>query len=144
VQFPITIGLHRSCFLDASVLLVALLATGATFAFPRSTAIQASIFLVIWLLAGLAWRRLSPTLSAIRLERSGEILIASLAKNEFSLAKLLPGVTVHPRLTVFGLQLESGVTHTVIVAVDSLERSNFRRLRVFLRWQANLSAQDDA
>lgn len=143
MQFPITIGLHRSRFLDAGVLLVALLATATSFAFPRSTAIQWSIFVIIWLLAGLAWRRLSPTLSAIRLERNGEIGIALPGQSEFSLAKILPVVTVHPWLTVVGLIAESGVRHALVVTVDSLESPDFRRLRVFLRWRANLNATDD-
>ena len=143
MQFPITIGLHRSRFLDAGVLLVASLASAAIFSFPRSTAIQWLIFGFVCLLAGLAWWRLSPSLSAIRLEGNGELWVALAGQNEFSLARILPVVTVHPWLTVVGLSAGNGVTHALIVTVDSLASPDFRRLRVFLRWRANLNVTDD-
>ena len=71
MQFPITIGLHRSRFMDLCLLFVALLASVAALAFPQTTTIQFSVCAVIWVAAGLAWRLLRPRFSAIRLERSG-------------------------------------------------------------------------
>ena len=143
MQFPITIGLHRSRFIDLIVLLVALLASVAALYFPRSTPVLASILVLIWIIAGFSWWQLSPRLSAIRLERNGQILIAGHGQSEFISANLLPGATVHPWLTALGLRGEDGVVVTLIATVDSLKAEDFRRLRLFLRWRVELSAADD-
>ena len=143
MQFPIIIGLHRSRFLDIGLGFIVLLASGVIFAFPQTTMIQLLIIIAIWAVAGIAWRQLSPKCSAIRLERSGQISIAHHGENEFSPAELLPGATVHPWLTVFRLKAVSGDTYTLVATVDSLKRQNFRRLRVFLRWQADFKPLND-
>lgn len=143
MQFPITIGLHRSRFMDAIVLMMALLATAAIIGFPRAPSIQAVLLLVTWALAILAWRQLKPTIKAIRLERNGHLLIARSGETEFSPAEPEPGATVHPWLTVLRLKTEDGLCTTLIAAVDSLKREDFRLLRMFLRWQAKFSAPGD-
>lgn len=143
MQFPITIGLHRSRFLDAGVTLIALLASVATLVFPRSVHIQLLIILAIWVVAGFAWWRLSPSLSALRLERSGQVSIAHHGDNEFSAAELLPDATVHPWLTVVRLKTDRGDFCTLIATVDTQNRQDFRRLRVFLRWQADFNGPAD-
>ena len=86
---------------------------------------------------------MSPELSAIRLERAGQISIRGIREKDFLATQLLPGATVHPWLTIIRLKADSGPRHTLIVTVDSLNRRDFRRLRVFLRWQADFNVPDD-
>ena len=143
MQFPITIGLHRSRFMDLGLLFVALLASVAALAFPQTTTIQFSVRAVIWVAAGLAWQQLTPKFSAIRLERSGQVFVALNGKSEFLGAEILPGATVHPWMTVVKLKTEEACSKALIATVDSLNRQDFRRLRVFLRWQADFSAPND-
>ena len=143
MQFPITIGLHRSRFMDLGLLFVALLATVTALAFPQTTTIQFGICAVIWLAAGLAWRQLTPKFSAIRLERSGQVFVALNGKSEFLAAELLQGATVHPWMTIVKLKTEGTRAKVLISTVDSLNRQDFRRLRVFLCWQADFSAPND-
>ena len=143
MQFPVTIGLHRSRFLDVALCFLALMATAAALAYPRPIVVQAGLALVAWIFCGLAWWRLTPALTAVRLEHTGRILIRDNGANEFVATKLLPGATVHPWLSVFRLKTDSERCYTLIVAVDSLNREDFRRLRVFLRWQVDFNAPDD-
>lgn len=143
MQFPITIGLRRSRFMDIGLLFVALLAGMAALAFPQTTTVQFGICAVIWVAAGLAWRQLTPKFSAIRLERSGLVFAALSGKSEFLAAEILPGATVHPWVTVVKLKTEEARSQVLIATVDSLNRQNFRRLRIFLRWQAEFSAPND-
>jgi toxin CptA len=140
VQFPITIGLHRSHFLDGFVALCTLLASGAILGFPQTASIRITILLFIGMLAIVAWHRLAQRLSAIRLEASGQVSLARQHDREFLLAELLPGATVHPWLTVVRLKADDGQLYTLLAAADSMNREDFRRLRVFLRWRADFSA----
>lgn len=142
MQFPITIGLHRSRFLYRILIALALLASAAIVAFPRSPATLGLLLLVVGGLLLWSWRRLSPTLSAIRLERGGNIMAVGVDDCEFHDASLHRRATVHPWLTVFRLELADGRQHTIVVARDSMTSDEFRRLRVFLRWRAQFSAGD--
>ena len=143
MQFPITIGLRRSRFLDVGLISVALLASGVTLKFPQTTTVQLSIFTAIWVLAGGALWQLSPKFSKIRLERSGQVSVICRGESDFSSADFLPGATVHSWLTVLRLKTEAGDTRVLIAAVDSLKRQDFRRLRIFLRWQVDFNASND-
>jgi len=143
VQFPITIGLHRSRFLNAALFLVAFSATAAVLAFRQLPLVQLGLAAAIWILYGLARWQVLPKLSAIRLERAGQVSIRGIRQKDFLAARLLPGATVHPWLTVLRLKADNGPCHTLIVTVDSLSRQDFRRLRVFLRWQADFNVPDD-
>lgn len=143
MQFPITIGLHRSRILDTA-LLVVVVALGATvLAFPIGLPFRLACLIAICLLAAQIWRRLSPRLSAIRLEKAGQLGILPAGADEFHVATLLPGATVHPWLSVVRLQTDDGRIYTLIVAPDSASRQDFRRLRVFLRWRADFSGLGD-
>ena len=139
MQFPITIGLHRSNFLGMALVSISLLAGGVTLALPWSAAVRGINLLLILIAAYLAWQRLGPALSALRLERSGQILVAFAGNAEFAEAELLAGATVHPWLTVIRLKTQDERKHLLIAAVDSMKPEDFRRLRVFLRWQAVVS-----
>ena len=143
MQFPITIGLRRSRFLDTALLLVAFLASLAVLCLPQATVIQFVICAAIWIIAGLTWRHLTPSFSAIRLEHSGQVSVAIEDKTDFLPAEILPGATVHLWITVVKLKTENGRSRPLIATVDSLNKQNFRRLRVFLRWQAKLSSPSD-
>ena len=139
MQFPIHIGLRRSRFLEAAVVSITLLTSGVTLALPWSAAVRGINLLLILIAAYLAWQRLGPALSALRLERSGQILVAFAGNAEFAEAELLAGATVHPWLTVVRLKTQDERKHLLIAAVDSMKPEDFRRLRVFLRWQAVVS-----
>ena len=54
----------------------------------------------------------------------------------FIAVTLLPGTTVHPWLTALRLRDDDGRVHRLVVLPDAMDRQDFRRLRVFLRWQA--------
>ena len=144
MQFPIHIGLRRSRFLEAAVVSITLLTSGVTLGLPWSNTARAISFLLVLIAAGLAWRRLGPTLSAIRLERAGQILVVVAGNAEFAEAELLAGATVHPWLTVVRLKTQDERTHLLIAAVDSMKPEDFRRLRIFLRWQAVVSEEAGA
>lgn len=143
MQFPITIGLHRSRFLDTALLVVAVALGATVLAFPMEFLFRLACLLVIFLLAVQIWRRLSPRLTAIRLERTGQLSVVPVDADEFIAATLLPGATVHPWLSIARLQADDGRIHMLIVAPDSTEPQSFRRLRVFLRWRADFSGLGD-
>ena len=138
MQFPIHIGLRRSRFLELSLLLVALAACGAALTFPAALLLRLLATGLIGLLAFLAWRRLAPQFSEIRLERDGRIAVWLLGGSYID-AEIQPGAVVHPWLTIVRLRDEAAQPHLLIVAMDSLAADDFRRLRVFLRWQAKFS-----
>lgn len=141
MQFPITIGLHRSCFLDRAVLAVALIASGVILVFPRSTAILAGILLLTWAGAVLAWWQLKPALAELRLLGDGRLEVLPKGAAEFQPVRCLPGATVHPWLTVVRIEMPSGQRLTLLATVDTMSQEAFRRLRVFLRWRADFDAQ---
>ncbi|WP_157651295.1 protein YgfX [Dechloromonas denitrificans] len=143
MQFPISIGLHRSRFLDLLVLLSALSASGAILLWPQAITTQLLVLVATWFLAAMAWRGLTPRFSALRLERSGQISVAIDASAPFAPARLLPGSSVHPWLTIIRLEIDAKQQSTLIAAVDGLKEDDFRRLRVFLRWQADFNASAD-
>ena len=139
MQLPIVIGLHRSRFLGAALVAVTALASVATLALPWAPVVRVANLAAIVIVAGLAWRRLAPGVSAIRLEQAGKIFLAATGNSEFVEAELLAGATVHPWLTVIRLKTADQGKHILIVAVDSMKPEDFRRLRVFLRWRAEFS-----
>ena len=143
MQLPITIGLHRSRFLDAFIVSGALLASAGVLAFPGESLIQASVLSLACLFSFWALRQLTPSNSALRLEQNGDISLLSISKNEFKVARILPGATVHPWLTVVRYKYPERPVQTLIVTVDSLKAADFRRLRVFLRWRAEISETSD-
>ncbi len=143
MQLPITIGLHRSRFLDAFIVSGALLASAGALAFPGESLIQVGVLSLTCLFAFWAIRQFTSSISAIRLEQNGDISILSISENEFQAAKILPGATVHPWLTVVRIKCPERPVLTLIVTVDSLKAADFRRLRVFMRWRAEISETSD-
>ena len=140
MQFPIAIGLHRSRILERAFFLLLIVLLAVAGKILRSTAEIGLFFLAFsWLLLD-ARRRLRLSLSLLRLESDGRIGIRSAEGEDFIPARVLPGATVHPCLTVFRLETEAGQRYSVLVLPDSCRREEFRRLRVFLRWRADFSA----
>lgn len=112
-------------------------------AFPQAMVIKGATLLAVWYCGAHAWRRLSPQCTAIHLERTGHLSITLAGMEEYPVAGLMPGAIVHPWLTVARLKTDSGRMCTLIATVDNLEREDFRRLRVFLRWRADFSVPND-
>ena len=143
MQFPMTIGLHRSRFLDAFIVSGALLASAGALAFPGESLIQVGVLSLTCLFAFWAIRQLTPSISAMRLEQNGDVSLRSIVDNEYRVAQIMPGATVHPWLTVVRFKCPEQPVQTLIVTVDSLKAADFRRLRVFLRWRAEISEMSD-
>lgn len=143
MQFPITIGLHRSRFLDAMLVLAALLATAVTMVFPCTPSIRSVLLLAVLIMAIQAWHALAPTITAIRLERNGDIFIARLGEGEFVPATPQPRATIHPWLIVIRLVAADGRPAKFIATVNRKNSQNLKRLRMFMRWQANFSVPED-
>lgn len=143
MQFPITIGLHRSRLLDTLIAVMALFASVSSISFPVSTGYQAALLMMVWLIAALAWHHASSDIRQIRLERNGTLSVRRHLADEFLPVSLQPGGTVHPWLIVLRFREESGNTDKLIATVDRINAQNFRILRVFLRWQAKFSGQRD-
>lgn len=145
MQFPIIIGLHRSRFLDGALILTILLVIGMILVLPYSAIIRLVTALLIAAISYDAWRKLKPTFSGIRLERSGQIYVSKKGDADFLETELLPGATVHPWLTVVRFRTPNGQKCALIAAADSMKTDDFRRLRIFLRWRAKFSRlADDA
>ena len=90
-------------------------------------------------LGGLALWKLKPAFNRVRLDRSGLIAMCLPGQSEFVALRLLPGATVHPWITVLRLRDERDKSHLLVVTRDMTNKSDFRRLRVFLRWRAKFS-----
>lgn len=139
MQFPILIGLRRSRILVAGLAFLVLAVLGIGLYFLTHLGLQAILCLLTLCLAFITWQKLTPRVSEIRLERGGSVSIRHSNQQEFFPASIQPNATVHPWLTVFRVKSDSNQIFTLIATVDTLNRQNFRRLRVFLRWQLDLT-----
>ena len=101
--------------------------------------LQVILCLLTAYLAFITWQKLTPKISEIRLERGGGVSIRHNNQQEFFPISIQPNATVHPWLTVFRVKSDSDQIFTLIATVDTLNRQNFRRLRVFLSWQLDLT-----
>lgn len=143
MQFPIIIGLHRSRILSGLFVLVSLLAAVGLAMLPRSTG-NLPLFWLLWLLASLmAVFSLRPARLAIRIENTGALSARAIPDDHWETATLGETLFVHPWLTVFRLQQAGGKRQYIVLTFDSLSAEDFRRLRVFLRWQRHVNAPTD-
>ncbi|HZX30669.1 MAG TPA: protein YgfX [Rhodocyclaceae bacterium] len=143
MQFPITIGLHRS-FLGG--LIGALIHGGAAIAVvltPWAVWVRAVLAVAVVVSALLARRSGRPAVTALRLLGNGRVECRLEGDSEFRSAELQPGNTVHPWLSVIRLSVDMRPV-TVVMLPDSATTEEFRRLRVWLRWRADFSAGKDA
>jgi toxin CptA len=143
VQFPITIGLHRSRFLDAMLVLAAVLAIAAILSFQCPSSVRVCLVMVVLLMTIQAWRALAPTINSIRLERNGDIFIVRVGETDFVQAHPKPGATIHPWLTIIRLAAADNRPATLLATVNRKNSQNLRCLRMFMRWQANFSELSD-
>lgn len=144
MQFPVTIGLHRSFLAERILLAISLIAASVALAVPWPPIIGALLVLLVAGLGFLAWRGLQPSVSALRLDRDGSIGIRAVGADDFVDANLLPRATVHPWLTVCRLAVAVGHPHLLVLAPDSMDGEDYRRLRIFLRWRARFSVSGDS
>ena len=145
MQLPITIGLHRSRFLDAALVVTALAAGATILAWPQPSFLLLAVLLFIATLGLVAWKQLRLPFSAIRIARGGQIFVLRAGVSEFLAVEPLSGAIAHHWLTIVRLKAEDGQKYWLIATVDTLKTEDFRRLRVFLRWRAKFSGQvDDA
>ena len=139
MQFPILIGLRRSRILVAGLVFLVFAVLGMGIYFLTHLVLQVTFCLLTACLAFISWQKLTPKISEIRLDRGGSVSICHGNQQEFFPVSIAPNATVHPWLTVFRVTSDSNQAFTLIATVDTLNRQNFRRLRVFLRWQADLT-----
>jgi len=141
VQFPIVIGLHRSRILLCSLLLAGLVANILPFFYVSDRVVLALAVSVSSLVTFRAKKLLFPRVKKLRLENSGQLSICEEEEGSYLTAYCLPRATVHPWLTVFRVETEERRRLTVIVTIDSVAPSEFRQLRVFLRWRGDFIAE---
>ncbi|OIQ81376.1 hypothetical protein GALL_368600 [mine drainage metagenome] len=81
-----------------------------------------------------AWLRTPQAITALEVDARGELRCFSRA-HDWCAAEVLGSSFVTPKLTVLNLRLKGRrlVQHVVLLP-DAVEREQFRRLRVWLRW----------
>lgn len=141
MQFPIVLGLHRSFFLGAWLIASTLLSAALGLLYLE----WQMAFRLIWCLviatgAAIAWKELAPRFSSIRLDRSGRVFVLADRDHAFKEAWIDPARFVHPWLCICRLRTETRERQYLIIAMDSTSLDDFRKLRVFLRWQASKSS----
>ena len=138
MQFPIVIGLRRSHFMDGAVLVVAIIGVMASAVVPWSPLVSFILGIATVIVALFVAGVLTPRIRVLRIDHDGRIACQLIGKPEFFPVRLLPGATVHPWLTVLRLARERDV-YRLVIAPDSAVPEEFRRLRVWLRWRAEVS-----
>jgi toxin CptA len=138
VQFPIIIGLRRSRFLDGTLMATTCIGLTAIALVPWPPLISFSLGIATVLVALFVALALTPRIRALRTDHDGAIGCQLIGQSEFSPARLLPGATAHPWLTVLRLADGHG-TYRLVIAPDSATPEELRRLRVWLRWRAEVS-----
>lgn len=142
MQFPITIGLHRSRLQIPFFVLLALVAAIIILLLAWPLAVQLALLVGLGLYLVFVLRKLSHPIQELRLSKDGQLSIRFRGKEEtFFPVIIQPGVTVHPLLTVLSMEYEAH--HLLLVITpDCLAAEDFRRLRVWLKWQAILGEPD--
>lgn len=145
MQFPITIGLHRSHLWRRGLIGLMLLALGLGWFFPVAWPMRLAFWGVVAGLFGWAWRSAAlngESGQCLHLQASGELYFmqAGQAVGDATAVSVLANSVVHPWLSVLYLKTATGKRHTLVLWPDSLSPDDFRRLRVFLRWRLAFSA----
>jgi hypothetical protein len=138
VQFPIVIGLRRSRFLDGALGVTTGIGLVAIALAPWPTFISSILGIATVFVALFAALALRPRIRALRIVHNGAIACQLIGKSEYSPARLMHGPTAHPWLTVLRLAHDQGV-YRLVIARDSAAPEEFRCLRVWLRWRAEVS-----
>lgn len=138
MQFPIVIGLRRSRFLDGVLLIAALVGLTAVLLVPWHLVTCSLLGAAIVLVAFLVRQALTPRIRTLRIDHDGSLSCQASGESEFIPVRLLPGATAHPWLTVLRLAYEQGA-YLLAIAPDAVAPDEFRRLRVWLRWRAEVN-----
>ncbi len=143
MQFPITIGLRRS-FLIWLLPLLGLAVSLILLMLPLAANIRGLMAVVSLLgVACLIWQKAHISrIQSLRLSADGSMSVAFADTPGYFLpVSLQPGATVHPWLTVMRLQAGKKIYRAVLTP-ESIDRDDFRRLRVFLRLAAKFNGPD--
>lgn len=144
MQFPISIGLRRSRLQVIFLGGLALLAAPICLVAPWPMSVQGALLVCVLMLAFLAIRRLSNPIQALLLSKEGRLSVRFRGKDEsYFPVTILPGVTVHPWLSVLRMQYEDHPL-TLLITPGCLGAGDFRRLRVWLKWRAIFGETDAA
>lgn len=138
-----TIGLHRSRLLTVILALVHGMAGVAVWLPDWPLVLSLGLSCLVAFSVSFAWRRAQPAFGQLRLFADGRIQVQMIGADDFLSAQLSPSATVYPWLTVFALTVGGSVRYPVVL-VDSISPEDFRRLRVWLRWKAAASGNDNA
>lgn len=144
MQFPVVIGLHRSFLQRAIVFFLLLVAISVALFGPF--AIWVSVVLLLLVLAGssMLLQQLNHPVHSLMLSAEGKLSVRFSGKEtEFFPVTILPSATVHSWLTVLRLEYE-GHSLNLMITPDAIDAEAFRRLRVWLRWQATFLDVDAA
>lgn len=143
MQLPITIALHRSFRLGAALLSAHLLAM-VVVALPGWPS-EIVLFLLVGAGASMlvSWHQWQLRIGCLRLYHDGQIECRLVGRESFVSAELLRGTTIHPWLTVLRLETAEGRI-VVTILPDSMVAEDFRRLRLWMRWRADVSGRKDA
>ncbi len=143
MQFPITIGLRRSFFAGAACFGVsALSAIAMVFTAWSAPAVLIALALLVVASVIAYWRLISLPVSAIRLERAGQLVLRLTDEAQAEVTCSLLIAHVHSWLTVIRCQDELGKVRSLAFYPDSAAKEDLRRLRIFLRWRASLRSDD--
>lgn len=133
MQFPVNIGLHRSRVLLFLLLLLHGVAAACVMVLPWAMLWRVVALLTVGVSLFAALRR--PRIVGLRLVTKDR-LECLLVDGSCVAAKTLPDSTVFARMLVLRLRLgEERRISQLVVFYDQLGADEFRRLRLWLRWQ---------
>jgi toxin CptA len=136
VQFPITIGLHRSFLLEFFGICLFLVAAGSIVAGPWHDPWPHLLFGLLFVAALIFCRQLRQPVHSLRLAKDGSISLRFCGRDAaFYPVCLLAPATVLPWLCVLHIEY-GGHRFRLRVLPDSIAPEDFRRLRVWLKWRA--------
>jgi hypothetical protein len=135
VQFPLDLALQRSRLLAGLTILLHLLAAGSVWLLPWPLLARSMLLL---LLAISAWSCLRPSpFVGIRLGARGELALRHVG-GESVVCQVQPETTVFGRLVVLRLRDDQARRRSLTLLPDSLSADQFRLLRLWLRWLADV------
>ena len=138
MQFPIVIGLRRSYFQAGFIVASGLGAVLLTCFAPWAVWVRSTLCLLVLAFVALALVPARGRVQGLVLTREGVLHLRLAGVGNVVQGRLLPGATVHPWLTVLRIAHATG-SLTLLLTPECLAADDFRRLRVWLRWQASFA-----
>ena len=140
MQFPISIGLHRSTLLITLLVLLHTVAAGCLVALPWPLILRLLLLALVGLSLACALR--PPRVTGLRLA-ARDRLECLLADGDRVIATALADSTVFTRLIVLHLRIgQEKRASSLVLLPDQMSAEQFRLLRLWLRWHAE--PKDDA